>query len=780
MCRSYILTYLSDDLYSVYKPYTTAKRCWDALEYKYKTQDAGAKKFIVGRFLDYKMVDGKSVTDQVRELEVIFHEIQAEGMMLSEVFKAAAMIEKLPPTWKDFKNYLKHKRKDMTVEQLSLRLKIEEDNRKAGISTTYPNSNAGEAKANVIEHGSSSRSFKGKKTDLAPKGKSFKRGAVAPKGNVIKFEGLCYNCNKKGHKSFECRQPKRPHMANVITQESDDFNLSAVISEVNFVGTNQQEWWIDTGATRHVCSVRDHFTTFKPLENGEKMYMANSATSNIEGEGSVVLKMTSGKELTLKNVLFVPELRKNLVSGSLLSKNGFKLVFESDKVVISKSGMYVGRGYVVNGLFKMNVMVMKNMNKSTLAYVCESSNLWHSRLGHVNSNSLRRMMKLNHIPNNQINKNYKCETCIEAKSTRATFPTVVRNTKPLDLIHSDVCDMSPIQSKGGNEYFITFVDDCTKFCYVYLMKSKDEAINKFSLYKEEIENQLEKKIKVVRSDRGGEYVSPFGQFCADRGIVHEVTPPYSPQSNGIAERKNRSLKDMMNALLISSGLPQGMWGEAILTANYLLNRIPRKDEDKTPFELFKGRAPTYKHLRVWGCLAKVMVPAPKQVTIGPKTVDAIFIGYAHNSNAYRFLVHKSDNSRVHKNTILESRNATFLEHVFPMKSSEDIGTSKRTREPEDNIDTETTDSQSKEIEDEEPRRSKRTRFEKTFGPDFVTFMLESEPRTYQEAVSSTEGPLWKEAIRSEVDSILQNHTWELVDLPPGCKPLKSKWILRGK
>ena len=100
---------------------------------------------------------------------------------------------------------------------------------------------------------------------------------------------------------------------------------------------------------------------------------------------------------------------------------------------------------------------------------------------------------------------------------------------------------------------MTFIDDSTKFCYVYLLKSKDEAIEKFAMYKSEVENQLNKKIKRVRSDRGGEYVEPFGAFCTQHGIIHETTPPYSPQSNGVAERKNRTLKEMMNAMLINSG-----------------------------------------------------------------------------------------------------------------------------------------------------------------------------------------------------------------------------------
>ena len=110
----------------------------------------------------------------------------------------------------------------------------------------------------------------------------------------------------------------------------------------------------------------------------------------------------------------------------------------------------------------------------------------------------------------------------------------------------------------------TFVDDRTKYCYVYLLKSKDKALEKIILYKTEVENQLNGKIKLIRSDRGDEYVPPVSNYCAQHGIRHEVTPPYSPQSNGVVERKNCTLKEMMNAMLISFGLPQNMWGEAIL------------------------------------------------------------------------------------------------------------------------------------------------------------------------------------------------------------------------
>ncbi|GJV91215.1 protein chromatin remodeling 4 [Tanacetum coccineum] len=135
------------------------------------------------------------------------------------------------------------------------------------------------------------------------------------------------------------------------------------------------------------------------------------------------------------------------------------------------------------------------------------------------------------------------------------------------------------------------------FRLVFESDNKDEAIDKFVLYKTEVENQLGKKIKVVQSDRGGEYVAPFAELCAKHGIRHEFTAPYSPQQNGIAERKNRTLKEMVTAMLISSGMSQDMWGEAILTATYLLNKIPRKEKEETPYELWMRRKPSYQYLK---------------------------------------------------------------------------------------------------------------------------------------------------------------------------------------
>lgn len=378
LCKNYILNGLDNALYSVYCQVKTAKELWESLDKKYRSEDAGLKKFIVGRFLDFKMIDSKSIMAQVQELQVILQEIHSEGMTLSDSFQVAAMIEKLPPLWKDFKNYLKHKRKEMNLEDLIVRLRIEEDNRaserKAGKSSF-------EARANLVEQ------------NISKKRKH--QGNGPKKGNAKKFKGNCYNCGKPNHLARDCREKKgnkkkSRDQVNItedekLSNDMTDLMLSAVVFECNLVD-NPKEWFIDTGATRHVCAEKEMFSTYTPI-SGRQLFMGNSTTSRIVGLGKVVLKMTSGKELTLIDVLHVPDIRKNLVSGSALVKAGFRLVFHSSKFVLSKNDMFVGKGYLEKSLFKLNAMnVLRNIesNKSINSiYLVESCDLWHDRLGHV-------------------------------------------------------------------------------------------------------------------------------------------------------------------------------------------------------------------------------------------------------------------------------------------------------------------------------------------------------------------------------------------------------------
>ena len=231
-----------------------------------------------------------------------------------------------------------------------------------------------------------------------------------------------------------------------------------------------------------------------------------------------------------------------------------------------------------------------------------------------------------------------------------------------------------------------------------------------------------------------------------------------------------------------------MW-EAVLTTCFILNRVPHKK--LTPYELWKGYTPNLNYLQVWGCLAKVALPSHKRSNIGPKTFDAIFIGYAQNSVAYRFMS-LSDFS------ISEYRDVEFFEHVFPSKK--DVPHIVPNVGPE-HVNLPTSSSSVRDLATE-PRRSKRQKAETSFGSDFITsflievlesfdvdaltdefvfqFLLKEDPKTLQEAMRSIDATFWKEAIKSEIDSLELNKTWELTNLLKGCRPISSKLIFKKK
>ncbi|XP_070005775.1 uncharacterized protein [Nicotiana sylvestris] len=237
LCKNYILSELEDVLYNVYSSVKTSK-------------------------------------------ELIF----IEGLVINEAFQVAAMIEKLPPLWKDFKNYLKHKCKEMSLEDLIVRMRIEENNKAADKRGRGNSTIMG---ARIVEEN--------KKRNKASK----------PKYNPSKkrFSGNCYNCGKAGDKSTECRalkKGKKKGQANMVEKHNDVDVLCVMLSECNLVG-NPKEWWIDSGATRHVCAIRETFATYTPVGHDDMLSMGNAANANIEGCEKIFLKMTSGKVRKMKD-----------------------------------------------------------------------------------------------------------------------------------------------------------------------------------------------------------------------------------------------------------------------------------------------------------------------------------------------------------------------------------------------------------------------------------------------------------------------------------------------
>lgn len=818
-CRNYLLNCLSDELYDYYShTYNSAKRMWKALQQKYDTEEAGKKKYACSRFFNYKMSENVSVVAQTHDLQMIVHEIISEGIKVDEQMQVAAIIDKLPNSWKEFQKGLRHKQSELSIVNLMARLQIEEEARKqdkkneALANNTHANSHQGNgnangngAKVNFLTSSDSApkgqNNFQRQNNFLNARGKHMKnkgfknqhssfaskkwnQGQSSNRGNSYKknknsnnnssnnnfanegfANGACFICGKQGHHARNCRYRKfgSTPQANV-TEEP----LVAMISEINLVGS-EEGWWADSGASRHVCHDKNLFQNYVPVEKDKKVLLGDFHSIKVLGMGDVVLKFTSGKILTLKDVLHTPDIRKNLVSGYLLNKAGFKQTFESDQFILSKNGMFVGKGYACDGMFKLNV----EMNKtSTSVYIVSCVNTWHARLCHINGKYLKDMSHVGLLPKLH-NELEKCEFCSMTKITKQPHHKVERNSELLELVHSDICEFEGILTRGGKRYFITFIDDFSRYCYVYLMKNKSDAFEMLTVFIKEVENRFDRKIKRLRSDRGMEYDSlDLITYIQSLGIVHETTPPYSPASNGVAERKNRTLINLTNAMLASSGAPKNLWGEALLTANYALNRTPRKKILKTPYELWRNRKPNLEHLRVWGCLAFVRISDPKIPKLGIRASRCVFVGYALNSKAYRCLDLKN-------NVVVESMDVIFHEDKFPYKSKDSGGEEIETIESSQPR-QEASSSQPLSVRNEEHRRSKRARIEKDFGPDYLVYNVEGSPITLEEALSSPDSDLWKEAINDEIESLMANRTWKLVDLPPGCKSIGCKWILRKK
>jgi hypothetical protein len=245
--------------------------------------------------------------------------------------------------------------------------------------------------------------------------------------------------------------------------------------------------------------------------------MGNGSHASVHGTGTVDLKFTSGKIVQLKNMHYVPSIHKNLVSGTLLCRDGFKVVLESNKLVVSKSGQFIGKGYDCVGLFCFSLLDFNNKSVNHIcANVDDLVSIWHSRLCHINFGSMSRLATMSLIPNITIVKGSKCHSCVQSKQPRKPHKAVEeRHLAPLELIHYDLCEMNGVLTKGGKRYFMTLIDDVSRFCYVYLLKTKDEALDYFKIYKAEVKNQLERKIKRLRSDRGGEFFPKiFDDSCA--------------------------------------------------------------------------------------------------------------------------------------------------------------------------------------------------------------------------------------------------------------------------
>lgn len=790
------------------------------LKIKEQSQSDVADKSIVGSLmseLTTKRFDwSQTIHEHVTHMSNLASRLTSMGMEVHGSFLVQFIINSLPPEYGQFQvNYNTIKDK-WNFQELKAMLIQEEARLKKQKNQV----------ALIVGLNKAGSSFKKPSMKDKKKDKGIFKGPESKIRKVVK----CFFCKKEGHIKKDC--PRRKAWF-----DKKGTQHLFVCSELNLVEVPRNTWWLDSGASTHVSHIEQGFSTIQPLKGTESyLFMGNRMKARIVGIGTYRLIFDTGCFIDLENCLFVPECARNLVSVSRLDDLGFDFKIGHGVFSLYRKDYFYGNGTLVDSLYRFNLdksfseslFNVENQGIKRSASNEKSALLWHKRLGHISKERMTRLIKKELLPPLDFSDLDVCIECIKGKQTKhITKKPATRSSQLLELIHTDICGPFEAPSWSGEKYFITFIDDYSRYGYTYLLHDKAESVNVLKLFIDEVERQLEKKVKVVRSDRGGEFYGRFtesgqcpglfAKLLESKGICAQYTMPGTPQQNGVAERRNHTLMEMVRSMLSNCKLPMSLWIYALKTATYILNRVPSKAVPITPFELFKGRKPSLRHLRVWGCPAEVKLYNPHEKKLDSRTVSGYFIGYPEKSKGFVFYCPS------HSTRIVETGNARFIENGETSGSSESRGVNIKEIRVEDSspvvptqvvipvvgvqpnteieqqneehsvppnqeIENEPIAIQEQNIVPQVPlRRSIRER-RSTIINDYVVYDVESEcdlslneePKTFRKAMESENSEKWSNAAEEEISSMNVNKVWDLVELPDGFKTVGCKWIFTTK
>ncbi|CAL8164315.1 unnamed protein product [Prunus armeniaca] len=398
---------------------------------------------------------------------------------------------------------------------------------------------------------------------------------------------------------------------------------------------DSRSWIIDSGATDHITFDPDNFlNTTQPrqtcIEN------VNGVTYPVTGAGTVALSSS----LTLSNTLLVPSLSSKLLSVSQLTEqlNCCVLIYPSFCLLQDiHTKEILGSGTKRGGLYHVDDFSPGVANSVTHPFDSKQKQiwLWHRRLGHP--------YLIPYLFSGFKDSDFTCDTCILAKSHRVLYLlSTNKYTTPFMLIHSYVWGPSLITAPSGVRWFVTFIDDCTRMTWLYLLKNKNEVFSRFQSFHKQMKTQFNAQIQILRSDNGGELVNhDFQTYFQQHGIIHETTCPQTPQQNDVAEQKNRHLLETARALLIGTHIPRHHWDDVVVTAVHLINRMPSGVLTfKTLLQVLAQYRPLPSILvltpRIFGYVAFVHLHKSQRRKLDPCALRCVFMGYATHQKRYRF------------------------------------------------------------------------------------------------------------------------------------------------
>lgn len=476
---------------------------------------------------------------------------------------------------------------------------------------------------------------------------------------------ICKRCGQKGHISIHCPAPAP--LTLTPTPSSGTSGTTTGASSATKPGSHQvwmvnsavtpldstdpNQFWLDSGSTVHLSNNKAHFTTF--ASSSGVVSGVGGETLSVEGSGTLEFEL-NGYKFTMSDVLYVPQAHTNLISMILCDRKGAFFTVGNLQVVDNISQQVIG---TADGSSLYRFLPTLQAPSAPIALAVTAPD-YHARLGHPHPDVLRSL-GLPSTPRTTL-----CPACVHGKTTK-TIPktSTTSSSAPLQLLHADVAGPFPVPGLSTERYFLTIVDDFTRWTHAVPLIHKSDCAGIIKDFVAQVETQFSSRnyqVASIRTDNGGEFCSgDLESFFRGKGIVHQRTVPYNSYQNGVAERKHRTLEEKVRTLLVSSGLPNSFWAEALQTAVFLINRLPSTASKTSPFELWYGFAPDLTILRPFGCKVFALVdPVKRESKFSPATQEGILVGYSSIHKAYN--VYLPSTHQIHI-----SNNCRFDESVFP-------------------------------------------------------------------------------------------------------------------
>jgi len=625
----YLLTSCNDDFVEM----------WTAVRTHFDRDTTANKVFLKKQLVMMRMQEDTSVQDHLRRIKELTDRLVSIGSVVTEEDQIVYLLSSLPDSYSMLITALE------TREGLTL-----QDVQRALVSEELKRGQVSEA---------SVAGFSGHDVALP----ATKRTQQQTSRSTL----TCWRCGREGHVKNQCTAklaPSRNLNSKLIkyrakSAEHQDVNSDSDEAADAFVATvdsnsgmtNANRWVIDSGATRHMTFQKELLSDYCQFKNPEAVGLGDGRTVDAYGTGRVKIGMLLGHDsnydTAMSSVLYVPQLFCNLFSVRAAALRDKVIQFGHSRCWIrDRNGQLVGKGRLIDKMYQLDCIPK---GPSEQASVVREQNvetdLWHQRLGHVSVGQMKLMAAKQLVNGLDLSLDVAlslCEGCVEGKMHRKPHKSVgeIRFTGKLQLVHSDVCGPMQTQSVGGNRYFVTFIDDYSRYTAVYFIKKKSEVFEKFKEFEAYATNQTGCRIRTLRTDGGGEYTShEFEQYLKFNGIRHEISVAHSPEQNGVSERMNCTLVENARAMLAHSSLSKMYWAEAVNTAAFLRNRVPTTAfrTHETPCGRWYGRKPNVSFLRVFGCAAYSHVPDTERKIFDKKAVKLRFVGYSENRKGYRLL-----------------------------------------------------------------------------------------------------------------------------------------------